>query len=81
MDVHSEAPSLEHGRIETQTYQIFRGEDLIADREKWDGNLTVIEIRADTERKSDGQKSSDLKFYVASFNGSAKRLGRIVRMH
>lgn len=34
VDVYSEGPILEHGRIETRICRIFRGEDLIADREK-----------------------------------------------
>ena len=79
VDVYSEGPFLEHGRIETRVCRVFRGEDLIADREKWNGNLTVIEIRTDTERKSNGQKSSERRFYVTSFNGSAKRLDTIAR--
>ena len=81
VDVYSEGPFLEHGRIETRVCRVFRGEDLIADREKWNGNLTVIEIRTDTERKSNGQKSSERRFYVTSFNGSAKRLDTIARKH
>ena len=79
VDVYSEGPFLEHGRIETRVCRVFRGEELIADREKWNGNLTVIEIRTDTERKSNGQKSSERRFYVTSFNGSAKRLDTIAR--
>ena len=81
VDIYSEGPFLEHGRIETRVCRVFRGEDLIADREKWNGNLTVIEIRTDTERKSNGQKSSERRFYVTSFNGSAKRLDTIARKH
>lgn len=81
VDVYSKGPFLEHGRIETRVCRVFRGEDLIADREKWNGNLTVIEIRTDTERKSNGQKSSERRFYVTSFNGSAKRLDTIARKH
>ena len=81
VDVYSEGPFLEHGRIETRVCRIFRGNDLIADREKWNGDLTVVEIRTATERKSDGQKSSERRFYVSSFHGSARRLGTIARMH
>ena len=81
VDVYSEGPFLEHGRIETRACRIFRGNDLITDREKWNGDLTVVEIRTATERKSDGQKSSERRFYVSSFQGSARRLGTIARMH
>lgn len=59
VDIYSESPIWEHSRIETWVCQGFRGEDLIADREKWNGNLAVIEIRTDTERKSGGQKTSE----------------------
>ncbi|EDV02594.1 hypothetical protein BACCOP_00312, partial [Phocaeicola coprocola DSM 17136] len=76
-----EGPFLEHGRIETRVCRIFRGNDLITDRKKWNGNLTVVEIRTATERKSDGQKSSERRFYVSSFHGSARRLSTIARMH
>ena len=72
MDVYSEGPFLEHGRIETRECRIFRN-DLITDREKWNGDLTVIEIRTATERKSDGQKSSERRFYVSSFYHQAEK--------
>ena len=81
MDVYTEGSFLEHGRIETRVCRIFRGNDLITGREKWIGDLTVIEIRTATERKSDGHKSSERRFYVSSFYGSAWRLGTIARMH
>lgn len=49
-DIYKEGPYLEHGRIESRVCRIFRGEELIADREKWNGNLTVIEILTSTEK-------------------------------
>lgn len=69
VDVHSEGPCLEHGRIETRTCRIFRGEDLIVDREKWDGNLTVIEIRTDRNHPKKGSMS---QVSMAVQNGWAK---------
>lgn len=33
-DVYKESPYLEHGRIESRIYRIYRGEELIADKEK-----------------------------------------------
>lgn len=33
---------LAHGRIETRTYNVYDGLELIADRDKWGGNLTVV---------------------------------------
>ena len=34
-DVYKEGPYLEHGRIESRICRIYRGEELIVDREKW----------------------------------------------
>ena len=51
-DTYKEGPYLEHGRIETRTCRVFRGDDLMEDREKWNGRLTVIEILTDTCKKS-----------------------------
>lgn len=80
-DVYWEGPSLEHGRIKTRTCRTFRGEYLIADREKWKGKLTVIEIYTTTEKKSGGTKTSERRFYISSLDGSAKRLGAIAKRH
>ncbi len=55
--------------------------DSAADKEKWNGRLTVIEICTSTERKSDNRKSHERRFYISSFNGSARQLGWIVRRH
>lgn len=51
---YTEGPELGHGRIETRTYHVFDGIDAITDKEKWGGNLTVIEYEADTVKKSTG---------------------------
>ena len=40
---YTEEPVLGHGRIETRTYRVFDGLDIIADKEKWGGNMTIIE--------------------------------------
>lgn len=39
---YTEGPELGHGRIETGTYRIYDGFEIIADKHKWDGNLTII---------------------------------------
>lgn len=80
-DVHEEGPCLEHGRIETRTCRTYRGEELIADREKWNGRLTVIEILTTTEKKSDGKRTSERRLYVSRLDSSAERLGLITRRH
>lgn len=80
-DIHREGPWLEHGRIETRICRTYRGEELIADREKWDGKLTVIEILTTTEKKSDGKRTSEQRLYVSSLDCSAERLSLITRRH
>ena len=49
---YTEGPELGHGRIETRTYHIHDGLDIIADKDKWGGKMTIIEYEADTVRKS-----------------------------
>lgn len=80
-DVYKEGPYLEHGRIEARICRIYRGEELIVDREKWNGNLTVIEILTSTEKKSDGRSTSEQRLYISSLNSSAERLSQITRQH
>lgn len=80
-DIHKEGPWLEHGRIETRTCRTYRGEELIADREKWNGKLTVIEILTTTEKKSGGERTSEQRLYVSSLDCSAERLSLITRRH
>ena len=36
---YTDGPELGHGRIETRTYRIYDGLDMIADKQKWGGNL------------------------------------------
>lgn len=80
-DIHKEGPYLEHGRIETRICRTYRGEELIADREKWNGKLTVIEICTTTEKKSDGRRASERRLYVSSLDCGAERLSLITRRH
>ena len=80
-DVYKEGPYLEHGRIESRICRIYRGEELIADREKWNGNLTVIEILTSTEKKSDGRSTSEQRLYISSLDSSAEQLSQITKQH
>ena len=72
---------MEHGRIESRVCRIYRGEELIVDREKWNGNLTVIEILTSTEKKSDGRSTSEQRLYISSLDSSAERLSQITKQH
>ena len=76
-DIYKESPCLEHGRIESRVCCIYCGEELIADREEWNGNLTVIEILTSTEKKSDGRSTSEQRLYISSLDSSAGRLSQI----
>ena len=72
---------MEHGRIESRICRIYCGEELIVDREKWNGNLTVIEILTSTEKKSDGRSTSEQRLYILSLDSSAERLSQITKQH
>jgi len=50
--VYTEGPVIEHGRIETRAYRMYDGLELIADKERWGGNLPVVEFEAVTVKKS-----------------------------
>lgn len=80
-DVYKEGPYLEHGRIESRICRIYRGEELIVDREKWNGYLTVIEILTSTEKKSDGRSTSEQRLCISSLDSSAERLSQITKKH
>lgn len=61
---YTEGPELGHGRIETRTYRIYDGVELIADKEKWGGNLTIIEYESSTVAKSTGGYASEKRLYM-----------------
>ena len=71
-------PELGHGRIETRTYRVFDGLEIIADKEKWGGNMTIIEYEADTVRKSSGVHTLEKRLYVSSLPANTPALGSIV---
>lgn len=74
-------PELGHGRIETRTYRIYDGLDIIADKEKWGGNLTIIEYVSDVIKKSTGEHTSETRLYVGSLPPDAPILKSLVRKH
>lgn len=76
-----EVPCLDHGRIETRVCRVYRGEELIVDKEKWNGRLTVIQEDTVTERKSNGQTSFEKRLYLSSLDCKAKLLSLITRRH
>ena len=78
---YTEGPELAHGRIETRTYRIYDGLDIIADKEKWGGNMTVVEYESDTIKKSTGVHTSEKRLYVSSMPTDTPALGSFVRNH
>ena len=78
---HTEGPELGHGRIETRTYRVFDGLDIIADKEKWGGNMTVIEYDSYTVKKSSGTQTAEKRLYVSSLPTDTPALVSLVRKH
>lgn len=78
---YTEGPELGHGRIEPRTYRVYDGLEIIADWEKWGGNMTIIEYEADTVRKSTGTRTSEKRLYVSSLPACTPVLGAYVRSH
>lgn len=78
---YTEGPELGHGRIETRTYRVYDGLEVIADKDKWGGNMTIIEYEADTVKKSTGARTSEKRLYVSSLPADTPALGAYVRDH
>lgn len=74
-------PELGHGRIESRTYRVYDGLEVIADKEKWGSNMTIIEYEADTVRKSTSVHTSEKRLYVSSLPTGTPALGHFVRSH
>lgn len=78
---YTEGPELGHGRIETRTYRVYDGLGLIADKEKWGGNLTIVEYISDTVRKSTGEYTTEKRLYASSLPANTPFLGAYIRNH
>ena len=78
---YTEGPELGHGRIETRTYNIYDGLEMIADKEKWGGNMMIIEYMAQTVRKTTAKHTREKRLYVSSLPAYTPFLGSIVRHH
>lgn len=53
----------------------------IADKEKWNGRLMVIQVDTVTERKSNDQTSLEKRLYLSSLDCNIKLLSLITRRH
>ena len=78
---YTTGPELGHGRIETRTFRIYDGLEIIADKEKWGGNMTIVEYESDTVKKSTGAHTSEKRLYVSSLPTHTPALGHFVRSH
>lgn len=78
---YTEGPELGHGRIETRTYHVHDGLEIIADKDKWGGGMTVIGYVSDTVKKSTGTRTREKRLYVSSLPTDTPALGSIVRKH
>jgi len=78
---HQEDTELEHGRIELRTYKVYDGLELIVDKEKWGGNLTVVEFISNCTKKSTGAETTETRFYVSNLPDDTPWIGMAVRKH
>lgn len=78
---YTEGPGLGHGRIETRTYNVYDGLELIADKEKWGDSLTVVEFISTTVKKSTGKEVREARLYVSSLDVDTPWIGEAVRRH
>jgi predicted transposase YbfD/YdcC len=78
---HKEDFKLEHGRIEARTYKVYDGLELIVDKDKWGGNLTVVEFISNCTKKSTGAETSETRFYVSNLPNDTPWIGMAVRKH
>ena len=79
--IYTEGPELGHGRIETRTYKVYDGLDLIADKEKWGGNLTVVEFVSHCTKKSTGAETEEKRLYVSNLPTDTPWIGNAIRIH
>lgn len=78
---YSEGPELGHGRIETRTYNVYDGLELIADKDKWGSSLTVVEFISHTAKKSTGAETTETRLYASSLPVDTPWIGKAVRRH
>lgn len=78
---YTEGPELGHGRIETRTYNVYDGLNLIADKDKWGGNLTVVEFVSHCAKKSTGAKTTETRLYVSNLPIDTPWIGMAIRNH
>lgn len=78
---YTEGPELGHGRIERRTYYVYDGLNLITDKAKWGGNLTVVEFVSHCTKKSTGAQTTETRLYVSNLPVETPFIGKAVRNH
>lgn len=78
---YSDDPDLGHGRIERRTYHVYDGLDLIADKDKWGGSLTVVKFESHCIKKSTGEETSRTRLYMSNLPIETPWIGRAIRNH
>lgn len=78
---YNEGPELAHGRIESRTYNVYNGMELIADKDKWGGNLTVVEFVSNCTKKSTGAETTETRLYVSNLPLDTPWIGQAIRNH
>lgn len=78
---YTEGPELGHGRIEKRTYNVYDGLELIADKDKWGGNLTVVEFISHCTKKSTDVNTTETRLYVSNLPVETPFIGKAVRNH
>ncbi len=76
-----EGPELGHGRIQRRVYNVYDGLELIANKDKWGSNLTVVEFVSHCTRKSTGTESTETRLYVSNLPVETPFIGTSVRNH
>lgn len=74
-------PELGHGRIETRIYNVYDGTHLIVDKEKWGGDLTVVEYVSRTVCKKTGAETTETRLYVSNLPADTPWIGEAIRKH
>lgn len=78
---YEEGPELGHGRIVTRTYKVYDGLELIADKDKWGDNLTIVEYVSQCTNKSTGEQTTETRLYMSSLPIETPWIGRAIRNH
>lgn len=78
---YTEGPEIGHGRIETRIYNVYDGLELIADKDKWGGNLTIVEFVSHCTKKATGVETTETRLYVSNLPVDTPWIGKAVRYH